>query len=254
MQYKFYGCKTSTSQRENINTTHPFSIYINSRNRITDTSEAYLAHTGRIIGYTVPTTGTRIKLYKLDFTKLNLPIVACSNAYANIEYVLEDTLVGNIRKPGISTVIKNLCTLTNVSRYNTVGWDLEHKMPEFDFTIQHISGNKNVVADTLSRIYYIQTRSQTRKLKFSKFPERSLKEIKNIAIFTSSDIMYKNFLISTLSPTISDKGDIEVLSTHNHIVFIHLYQSNSKETFSQLHFLSLLKTYEHYLFQKQNTM
>ncbi len=115
------------------------------------------------------------------------------------------------------------------------------KLAEFDYTIQHISGNKNVVADTLSRIYYIQTRSQTKKLKFSKFSERSPKETRNIAIFTSSDIMHKNFLLSTLTPTISEKGDIEVLSTHNHTIFIILYRSNSKETFSQSNFLSLLR-------------
>ncbi len=104
---------------------HPFSIYINAKDRVTDTSEAYLVHTGKIIVYTVPASGTKTKLDKLDFTKLNLPIAACLNAYDNIEYVLRDTPVDNIRKPGISTVIKNLCTLTNVSRYNTARWDLE---------------------------------------------------------------------------------------------------------------------------------
>ncbi len=65
----------------------------------------------------------KTKLDKLDFTKLNLPIAACLNAYDNIEYVLGDTSVDNIRKPGIYTVIKNLCTLTNVSKYNMAGWD-----------------------------------------------------------------------------------------------------------------------------------
>ncbi len=62
MRYEYYDYRTSTNQRENIITTHPFSIYINARDRITDTSEAYLVHTGRIIGYTVPASGTKTNL------------------------------------------------------------------------------------------------------------------------------------------------------------------------------------------------
>ncbi len=76
MRYEYYDYRTYTSQRENINTTHPFSIYINARDRTTDTSEAYLVHTGRIIGYFVPASGMKTKLDKLDFTKLNLSIAA----------------------------------------------------------------------------------------------------------------------------------------------------------------------------------
>ncbi len=64
------------------------------------------------------------------------------NAYDNTEYILRDTPVDNIRKPGISTVIKNLSTLTNVSRYNTAGWDLK-------------DSNKNVLNDDGKFIFVI---------------------------------------------------------------------------------------------------
>ncbi len=49
MRYEYYDYRTSTDQRGNINTAHPFSIYINARDRVTDTSKAYLVHTGRIM-------------------------------------------------------------------------------------------------------------------------------------------------------------------------------------------------------------
>ncbi len=64
-----------------------------------------------------------VNLLRKNSCGFSLKIISL-NAY-NIEYVLGDTPIDNIRKPGISTVIKNLCTLPNVSRYNTAGWDLE---------------------------------------------------------------------------------------------------------------------------------
>ncbi len=124
------------------------------------------------------------------------------------------------------------------------------KLAEYNYKIQHISGHQNIIADTLSRIQLIQTRSKRKKFPYIKFPNISLADTQNIAIFTSPDIMTENFLVSNLELTVSKKGEFEIIKTQRHTIFIILYRQSKYEPFSQANFLSIL----HNLSEKLNEL
>ncbi len=114
------------------------------------------------------------------------------------------------------------------------------KLTEYDYKIQHISGHQNVIADMLSRIQLIQTRSKTKKFPYVKFENKSVTDIQNIAFFTSPDVMKENFLLSNHELTVSNKREYELIKTQRLTIFIVLYRQSKHKLFSQANFLSIL--------------
>lgn len=128
------------------------------------------------------------------------------------------------------------------------------KLAEHDYTIQHISGTSNQVADSLSRIRRIQTRSYTRKNPPSRpFEEKPFASSKNIAVFISPETINDNPITSSLTVTVREKGEIQHIKTKKRNIYVVLYRKSKSEAFSQSYFQSVLRTLNELLIRNGET-
>ncbi|KAK7573978.1 hypothetical protein V9T40_011169 [Parthenolecanium corni] len=128
-------------------------------------------------------------------------------------------------------------------------WKL--KLSEYDCIIKHIPGKENIVADGFSRIHKITT--QNRQEKFKPFEHESFQGAKRVAILTSPDKIADNRILSHITPSISQKGEIERLKLGHKIIYLVLYRNNKKEIFDPCQFSSLLTTLKELLLKhKEN--
>ncbi len=111
---------------QNMNTSNEFKIPISGRNTIVHLSRGQLLHDVEITAYTV-VDGKETVATEIDVSNVEVVKAGILNLYEEIKYVIENTTVDLIRKPGISTVIKGLCTFANDTAYCTAGWNIKNE-------------------------------------------------------------------------------------------------------------------------------
>lgn len=117
-----------------------------------------------------------------------------------------------------------------------IRWKL--KLSDYDCIIEHIPGKNNLVADALSRVRIVQTRSST--VSYKPFEYRFISTVTRIAIFTSPDKITQNLFFTNLQITITKKGEIERVKFGKKIVYVIFYRQNKKEPFSPSSFRDIL--------------
>lgn len=90
------------------------------------------------------------------------------------------------------------------------------------YTIQHIPGTKNQVADCLSRIHLMQTRikKENKSPEIKPFPEKPFSKAKNIAILISPDKIREEPILQNLKIAKSQKGEIQLVKTKKRNIFL----------------------------------
>lgn len=132
------------------------------------------------------------------------------------------------------------------------------KLEEYDFTISHIPGTQNVVADSLSRIPQIAaiTRSQATLSQIDQpKPKHSVKSKKLIEPFPEIDItLANNLLVFTTVDTFSSspltrdfpfqvkKDEIIFHKIHRKLFILVIYKQNRQDPFLLQSFIQLLQT------------
>lgn len=104
------------------------------------------------------------------------------------------------------------------------------KLAEYDFTIKHIPGKENIVADALSRICKVTTINPT--VRHKPFENISLRNAKRVAILTSPDKIIDNRRLSNIQVTITEKGQMERIKLGYKIFYIIFCRQNKKEIFN----------------------
>lgn len=130
------------------------------------------------------------------------------------------------------------------------------KLEEYNYTISHIPGTKNTVADTLSRLKQVSavTRSQARAqlqnptVQISKdvcfhtpLPSKDITQVNNILVFTTPDLVSSSPLTKNFNIT-GVKGEIHRHRAHQKSFYLIFYKQTKNEIFSKINLENILGT------------
>ncbi|KAK7605320.1 hypothetical protein V9T40_007178 [Parthenolecanium corni] len=140
-------------------------------------------------------------------------------------------------------------TKSNTLSGRLLRWRLE--LSEYDFTIKHVKGKDNVVADAFSRIILKVTTKRKAPMD-EPFPWVPLQAAKRILVLTSPDKL-KNLDWFTGTFSIDTIGQVERVNLHHKIVYIAFYRETKNKPFDPILFEQTLETVKHLLEKYKET-
>ncbi len=82
-----------------------------------------MIHKGILTQNTVAADGTKTKDAKLDRKKTFFSTAGILASYKEIRYKIGNTVVDFTEEPGVTTIMKGVCSIPNDEIYNAAGWN-----------------------------------------------------------------------------------------------------------------------------------